>query len=126
LFIVIILDKINPIWATDEYAIKDLRSFCRIQFNLVAVAPIILILINHMLNLLILLFINIENRRIPYPPNFNKIAAKIIDPSKGASTWALGSHKWKKNIGNFAKNASINNKGILIFLQLIIILIILS
>lgn len=40
-----ILLNTNPIWATDEYAINDLRSFWRIQFNLVAVAPIILILI---------------------------------------------------------------------------------
>ena len=41
---------------------------------------------------------------MPYPPNFNKIPAKIIDPPTGASTWALGNHWWKKNIGNFTKN----------------------
>lgn len=32
-------------------------------------------------------------RITPYPPNFSRIAAKIIDPAIGASTWALGSHK---------------------------------
>jgi hypothetical protein len=26
-------------------------------------------------------------RTNPYPPNFNKIPAKIIDPATGASTW---------------------------------------
>lgn len=47
------------------------------------------------------------NRMIPYPPNFKRTAAKIIDPSSGASTWALGNHKCIKYIGIFAKNASI-------------------
>lgn len=28
-----------------------------------------------------------------------------MDPSKGASTWALGSHRWVKNIGILIKNA---------------------
>ena len=44
-------------------------------------------------------------RIIPYPPNFKRIPAKIIDPETGASTWALGSHKWTRNIGNFTRNA---------------------
>lgn len=35
------------------------------------------------------------------------MAAKIIDPSKGASTWAFGNHKWVINIGIFTKNAII-------------------
>lgn len=43
-------------------------------------------------------------RIIPYPPSFSKIAAKIIEPITGASTWALGSHKWIKYIGYFTKN----------------------
>lgn len=47
------------------------------------------------------------NRIIPYPPSFRRIAAKTIDPSKGASTWALGSHRWVMNIGIFTKNANI-------------------
>ena len=51
--------------------------------------------------ILINLFILIN----PYPPNFSKIAAKNIDPTTGASTWALGSHMWKKNIGSFTKKA---------------------
>lgn len=43
-------------------------------------------------------------RITPYPPNFSRIAAKIIDPAIGASTWAFGSHKWTMNMGSFTKN----------------------
>jgi len=39
----ILFDKIpasiNPIWPTEEYAIKDFKSGWRIQINLVNVAP---------------------------------------------------------------------------------------
>lgn len=31
---------------------------------------------------------------MPYPPSLSRIAARIIDPAMGASTWALGSHRW--------------------------------
>jgi len=31
--------SINPIWPTDEYAIKDFKSGCRMQIILVAAAP---------------------------------------------------------------------------------------
>lgn len=48
----------------------------------------------------------IEDRRIPYPPSFNKIAAKIIDPATGASTWALGSQRWAENRGIFTMKAA--------------------
>lgn len=44
-------------------------------------------------------------RIIPNVPNFNRIPARIMDPATGASTWALGSHRWRKNIGALAKNA---------------------
>lgn len=47
------------------------------------------------------------NRIIPYPPSFSKMAARIIDPSNGASTWAFGSHKWIIYIGILAKKAII-------------------
>jgi len=33
-----------------------------------------------------------EKRKKPYPPNFNRILAKIIEPTVGASTCASGSH----------------------------------
>jgi hypothetical protein len=43
----------------------------------------------------------------PYPPSFSKIAARIIEPAIGASTWALGSHIWTENMGSFTVNAII-------------------
>lgn len=49
------------------------------------------------------------NRIIPYPPSFKRIAARIMDPSKGASTWAFGSHKWIRYMGILIKNANIIN-----------------
>lgn len=33
--------------------------------------------------------------------------ASTMDPATGASTWALGSHKWVRNIGVFTRNAII-------------------
>jgi len=46
-------------------------------------------------------------RASPYPPNLSRIAARIIDPATGASTWAFGSHKCTENNGNFTRNARI-------------------
>lgn len=43
-------------------------------------------------------------RRIPYPPNLSRIAARIIDPATGASTCAFGSHKCIENIGSLTIN----------------------
>jgi hypothetical protein len=44
-------------------------------------------------------------RSIPYPPSFSRTAARIIEPATGASTWALGNHRWKKNNGSFTIKA---------------------
>lgn len=46
-------------------------------------------------------------RAIPYPPNFRRIAARIIDPATGASTCAFGNHKCTENNGSFTINAVI-------------------
>lgn len=54
----------------------------------------------------------VENRDIsrisPYPPNFRRMAARIIDPATGASTCAFGSHKWNPYTGIFIKKAIID------------------
>src|ERR1043166_8188469 len=51
-----------------------------------------------------------ENRRKPYPPIFNRIAARMTEPAVGASTWASGSQVCTGHMGSFtandAKNAS--------------------
>jgi hypothetical protein len=49
------------------------------------------------------------NKNTPYPPSFSKMAASTIEPATGASTWALGSHKWTPYMGYFTKNPAINN-----------------
>lgn len=51
---------------------------------------------------------------IPYPPNFNKTAAKIIEPTTGASTCALGSHIWPKKMGSLTRKAKVILKSIII------------
>lgn len=75
------------IWPTDEYAISAFRSVCRRQIILVISVP-------HMQKVIrgreiFLAEINkniIVVRARPYPPNFKRIAARIIDPAIGAST----------------------------------------
>ena len=42
-----------------------------------------------------------EKRKKPYPPNFNKIPAKSIEPAVGASQCASGNQTWKGIIGIF-------------------------
>ena len=49
---------------------------------------------------------NLSTKYTPNPPSFKRIAAKNIDPATGASTWALGSHRWTKKIGNLTKKAN--------------------
>jgi len=95
----------NPVCATDEYAIITFISNWKIQITPISAEPetaVEIIKLNKSLGLK-----NGENRAKPYPPNFNKIAAKIMDPIIGASTWALGSHKCPIKIGSFTKKANI-------------------
>ena len=83
---VMVPPNINPICPTDEYAINDFRSVCRMQINLVNIAPTIEILrINAWIFFGIYGNINLM-RSSPYPPNFSKMAARIIEPATGAST----------------------------------------
>jgi len=82
---------------------RDLRSGCRMQIILVIIAPIIEMLINIVEDTITIFWNKIDMRARPYPPSFRRIAAKTIDPAIGASTCALGSHKWVENIGSFTK-----------------------
>ena len=55
------------------------------------------------------------SRASPYPPNFRRIAANTIEPAIGASTCALGNHRWTENIGSLTRNprmASVQNSGL--------------
>jgi len=106
--IVSVPEIISPIWPTDEYAINDFKSGWRKQIILVITAPVIEIAINGDDKDIILIGNILINRHTPYPPSLSKIAAKIILPAIGASTCALGNHKWSKNMGSFTKNPLIN------------------
>jgi hypothetical protein len=59
----------------------------------------------------------VDIRSKPYPPSFKRIAARIIDPATGASTCALGSHRWVKKRGSFTINArfAISHHTIIMF-----------
>lgn len=98
---------ISPMCPTEEYAISDFISDCRKQIMDVITPPIKAIVITGPNNILFIKLNIIIIRANPYPPSFSKIAAKIMDPATGASTWALGSHKWTENSGNFTRNAPI-------------------
>lgn len=56
------------------------------------------------------------SRMYPYPPIFSRIAASIIDPATGASTWALGSHRWRPNIGTFTRKATKQNIAVILLM----------
>ena len=47
----------------------------------------------------------------PNPPNFKSTPARIMEPTTGASTWALGSHRWAPHIGILTKKAETPQKN---------------
>ena len=73
---------------------SDFRSVCRRQIELVIIMPHSDRRMNGYAIDLVIGSKIMEIRIIPYPPSFNKMAARIMDPAIGASTWAFGSHKW--------------------------------
>ena len=84
---------------------SDFRSGCRRQISLVITPPHKEIAARQGRKFRLVLGNKKISRRMPYPPNFRRIPARIIDPATGASTWALGSHRWVRNIGIFTRNA---------------------
>lgn len=42
---------------------------------------------------------------MPYPPSLRSRAASNMDPAMGASTWALGNHRWNPYRGALTINA---------------------
>ena len=45
-------------------------------------------------------------RRKPYVPIFRSTAARMTEPTVGASVWASGSQVWKGNMGTLMAKAS--------------------
>ena len=62
-------------------------------------------------------FRSIVIRNIPYPPNFSKTAARTMEPTMGASTWALGSQRWRLYSGIFTIKVIIHANHIKMFDQ---------
>lgn len=81
-------------------------SGCRVQERLAPIAPMkeMEIKKGNMYEELCGDISTIRNR--PYPPSFSRTPARIILPATGASTWALGSHRWVIYIGIFTRKAN--------------------
>lgn len=73
---------------------SDFRSVCRRQMELVMIMPHSDKRMKGYAMDLVIGSKIMEIRIIPYPPSFSRMAARIMDPAIGASTWAFGSHKW--------------------------------
>lgn len=83
----------SPMWLTDEYAINDFRSVCRMQIKLVITTPQRAKTINGYDISFVRGVKMVVIRMMPYPPSFSRTAARIIDPAIGASTCAFGSQR---------------------------------
>lgn len=73
---------------------SDFRSVCRRQMELVMIMPHSDRRMNGYAMDLVTGSRTMEIRIMPYPPSFSRMAARIIEPAIGASTWAFGSHRW--------------------------------
>ncbi len=110
LIVLVFVKKINNmlsikfIWAIEEYAINLFESDWKQQEIAEIKLP------NKLIKNKSLKFCgNIERIRIiPYPPNFKRIAARIIEPAVGDSTCAFGSHKWRRKKGSLTKKGNTN------------------
>lgn len=72
---------------------RAFKSDWRRQIRDVITAPHRLMLEIREVLIFIFTFIREVIRSSPNPPSFSRMAARIIDPATGASTWAFGSHK---------------------------------
>lgn len=68
----------------------------------------------------------IEIRIIPYPPSFSRMAAKIIDPAIGASTWAFGSHRCTPYNGILIINAIMHASHRILLVHVVFSVVVLS
>jgi len=115
----------SAIWTTEEYAITTFISLWTRQ-KILKIPPPINVNEN-IWHITTLTPVILTRRKIPYPPNFKRTPARIIEPDTGASTCALGSQRWTIYIGNFTKKArtliSQRNLGVS-SLEIILILIV--
>jgi hypothetical protein len=98
----------NAMWLTDEYAIRDFRSVCHKQIELVITMPHSESSINGYIMWFVTGDRRMVTRIITYPPSFSRTAASTMEPAIGASTWALGSHRCSPYNGILTINAIIH------------------
>ena len=82
-------------WLTEEYAMSDFRSIWQRQVELVMIIPHRESMINGYAIKSVTGFRSNVIHSMPYPPSFSRTAARTIEPAMGASTWALGSQRWR-------------------------------
>ena len=73
-------------WVTDLYAMRALRSVCRMQISAQTTPPRSARVV---MNGSIVWFRDwtcVATRSIPYPPSLRRMPARIIEPATGAST----------------------------------------
>lgn len=84
---------------------RDFKSVWRRQIELVIIMPHRDSIMNGYAMKSVTGFRSNVIRSMPYPPSFSKTAARTIEPAIGASTWALGSHRWRPYSGIFTMKA---------------------
>ena len=85
----------SAMWLTEEYVMSDFRSIWRRQIELVMIMPHKDSMMNGYAIKSVTGFRSNVIRSMPYPPSFSRISARTIEPAMGASTWALGSQRWR-------------------------------
>lgn len=104
------IDTTIPMWTIDEYAIMTFISLNDVINTLDIIPPT---RANLRANSATFSLIEKSLDKIkPKPPNFNNTPAKIIEPITGASTWALGNHKWNPKQGSLTINPNIKKSEI--------------
>lgn len=96
----------RPMWPTDEYAMRAFRSGWRSPIRLVIMIPHSAKSINGYISVVLGGGQIGRIRMIPYPPSFSRMAARIMEPGIGASTWAFGNQRCTPYRGILTINAS--------------------
>ena len=95
----------SAMWLTEEYVMSDFRSIWRRQVELVMIMPHKDSMMNGYAIKSVTGFRSSVTRSMLYPPSFSRTAARTMEPAMGASTWALGSQRWRPNNGIFTIKA---------------------
>lgn len=98
---------------------RDFRSVCRKQMELVIIIPHRDSMMKGYAMVFVMGWSMVEIRIIPYPPSLRRMAARTMDPAMGASTCALGSHRWSPYRGIFTMKAIIHASHRMLLVQIV-------